>query len=80
MRDEYDFSRSIPNPYVGSTNQPVVISLDRAAAEYFQQLANEAGISQRDLIQLYLKDCVNSQRKPSIAWVEPQPDSITTPN
>jgi predicted DNA binding CopG/RHH family protein len=36
--------------------------------EYFKKLAEETGIPYQNLINLYLRDCVQSRRKPSIKW------------
>ena len=38
MRDEYDFSKSIKNPYTDQTKVPVTICLDKANLDYFKKL------------------------------------------
>lgn len=70
MRDEYDFSQSVPNPYISKLEDAVTIKLEHQVAEYFKQLATESGIPLHNLISLYLKDCVRTQRKPLLEWTE----------
>ena len=36
--------------------------------EYFKNLANETGVPYQQLINLYLKDCVENQKKIKISW------------
>ncbi len=67
MRDEYDFSRASPSPYVGPKQQ-ITIRLDQGSVEYFKQLADETGIPYQSLINLYLRDCVKAGRKPDLSW------------
>jgi hypothetical protein len=37
--------------------------------DYFKKLSEETGIPSENLINLYLQDCVKSERKPSLEWV-----------
>ncbi|MBN8563874.1 hypothetical protein Q2T42_21310 [Leptolyngbya boryana CZ1] len=69
MKDEYDFSQSVKNPYAQKLKQHVTVQLDEEAIAYFKTLAEEIGISYQNLINLYLQDCVKTQRKPSLNWV-----------
>ncbi len=68
MRDEYDFSNGVKNPYIKKLKKPVTIRLDDDVITYFKNLANEKGIPYQSLINLYLKDCVENQREPSFSW------------
>jgi len=68
MRDEYDFSQSVQNPYVRKLKKQVTIRLEDDVVAYFKQLAEDTGIPYQSLINLYLRDCVRSQRKPSLDW------------
>lgn len=72
MREEYDFSQSVANPYLSQLEEAITIKLDSQDAEYFKQLATEVGIPIQNVISLYLKDCVQAQRKPSISWTDAQ--------
>lgn len=69
MKDEYDFSQSIKNPYADKLKEAMTIQLEEEVVSYFEALAEETGTSYQTLINLYLKDCVKSQRKPSSEWV-----------
>lgn len=66
MRDEYDFSKSIRNPYLPKLGKQVVLSLDEGVVDYFRAVSTEMGISYQSAIALYLKDCVRSGRKVSV--------------
>ncbi|MEA5599284.1 DUF6364 family protein [Rivularia sp. UHCC 0363] len=69
MKDNYDFSLSVKNPYTKKLKKQVTIRLEEDVVEYFKSLAEETGISYQSLINLYLQDCVKSQRKPSLEWL-----------
>jgi len=69
MRDEYDFSQSTQNPYSKKLKKQVTIRLEEDVVDYFKQIAEEIGIPYQTLINLYLRDCARSQRKPSLDWV-----------
>jgi len=70
MRREYDFSklRGRRNPYAKELKKQVTIRLGIDILEYFKDLAGETGIPYQNLINLYLRDCVVSGRKPSFKW------------
>jgi len=36
--------------------------------EYFKNLAAETGVPYQNLINLYLRDCIKSNRKQSLNW------------
>jgi uncharacterized protein (DUF4415 family) len=70
MRKEYDFDKmkGRKNPYAKRLKQQVTIRMGVDIIEYFKKLAEETGIPYQNLINLYLRDCVQSHRKPSIKW------------
>ncbi len=70
MRKEYDFEKmkGRKNPYAKRLKQQVTIRMGVDIIEYFKKLAQETGIPYQNLINLYLRDCVQSHRKPSIKW------------
>jgi predicted DNA binding CopG/RHH family protein len=70
MRDNYDFSDSIPNPYTKKLKKQITIRLDEGTIRYFEELAEKKGIPYQSLINLYLKDCADSHRDLDIHWVE----------
>ena len=69
MRDEYDFSDSIKNPYTKKLKKQITIRLEPEVIDYFKELAEETGIPYQSLMNLYLQDCMKSQRKLSLEWV-----------
>ncbi|BAY15330.1 hypothetical protein NIES21_11460 [Anabaenopsis circularis NIES-21] len=65
MKSEYDLAnmKSRPNPYAKQLKQQVTLPLGIEVIEFFQKKAEEKGISYQELINLYLQDCVLSQRE-----------------
>lgn len=68
MRDEYDFSGSVENPYSKRLKKQVTIRLDAETIEYFKAMAEEDGIPYQSLINLYLRDCAEHHRKLKMEW------------
>jgi len=68
MRDEYDFSNARKNPYAKALKKQITIRIDEPTIEYFKQMAEENGIPYQSLINLYLRDCAQANRKLEIAW------------
>ena len=63
MRDEYDFTHSVKNPYVRKLKQQITIRLEADTIAYFKALADETGITYQNLINLYLADCAKNHKK-----------------
>ncbi|MDB4885655.1 MAG: uncharacterized protein JWN79_1093 [Gemmatimonadetes bacterium] len=68
MKAEYDFSKAKPNPYAKRLKRSVTIRLDEATIAYFQALAGELDVPYQTLINLYLRDCAVSGRRPAMTW------------
>ena len=68
MRKNYDFSKSVKNPYAKSINKQITIRLDQDTIEYFKNMSEELGIPYQNLINLYLRDCVGINRKLNLKW------------
>ena len=68
MRDHYDFSNSVKNPYAKKLKKQVTIRLDEDIVEYFKGLADDKGIPYQSLINLYLRDCAQSHRDLKMQW------------
>ena len=68
MRDEYDFSNARKNPYAKALKKQITIRIDEPTIAYFKQMAEESGIPYQSLINLYLRDCAQANRKLEIAW------------
>lgn len=70
MRKEYDFSKleGHKNPYAKELKKQVTIRMGVDIIDYFKRMADETGIPYQNLINLYLRECVQSQRKLSVKW------------
>ena len=69
MKEEYDFSQSVKNPYIKKLKKQVTIRLEEEVISYFKNLSDDTGIPYQSLINLYLQDCAKTQRKPSLEWL-----------
>lgn len=65
MKEEYDFEnmKGHKNPYASKLKQQITIKVETDILEYFQNQSKETGIPYQELIHLYLRDCVVSNRK-----------------
>ncbi len=68
MRDEYDFSKAKKNPYAKELKKQVTMNLSPIVIAYFKKEAEETGIPYQTLINLYLIDCVKSNKKLDLTW------------
>ena len=71
MNKEYDFSKSVKNPYAKQLKKQVTLRLGVDVIDYFKNLAEETGISYQNLINLYLQDCALAHKKLRLTWVSP---------
>jgi predicted DNA binding CopG/RHH family protein len=72
MRKEYDFSNSVKNPYAKRFKKQITIRIENETIDYFKDLAQETDIPYQKLINLFLRDCAQNNRKPSIKWLSNQ--------
>ena len=72
MKAEYDLEkmRGRRNPYSARLKRQVTIRLGIDVIDYFKELAEETGIPYQNLINLYLRDCVVTGRRPALGWEE----------
>ena len=70
MREEYDIKELNPrkNPYAKQLKRQVTMNIDVSTVEYFKEESAEYGIPYQTLINLYLKDCVDKNKKLNIDW------------
>ena len=70
MKKEYDLTKmkGRKNPYVKQLKKQITIRLGVDVIEYFKDLSKETGIPYQNLINLYLRDCANSNRRPELKW------------
>jgi len=69
MRKEYDFSKSKKNPYAKILKKQITIRIENETVEYFKNLSENLGIPYQNLINLYLKDCAQKNKKLKMEWV-----------
>ena len=70
---EYDLSKlkSRPNPYAKRLRKQITLKVGLDVIAYFEQLSQETGIPYQNLINLYLRDCMASQRQLKLEWLQP---------
>ena len=68
MKKEYNFSRGRRNPYAARLKAHVTILVDKPTIAYFKALSRDTGIAYRTLMNFYLRDCVISRKRLSLAW------------
>ena len=70
MLNEYDFSHAKKNPYAKALKKQITINIDSSTIDYFKEQSEQMGIPYQTLINLYLKDCVESKRHLTMSWKE----------
>jgi len=68
MRESYDFSKAIKNPYAKRVKKQITIRLDQDTIAYFKAMAEDKGIPYQSLINLYLRDCAGEHRQLKTTW------------
>lgn len=69
-KQEWDLSKmkSRPNPYASRLKKRLTLRVNADVITYFKAMAEETDIPYQSLINLYLVDCVNSQRTLQLSW------------
>ena len=60
--------KSRRNPYVDKLKRQVTIRMADDVIAYFKNLRDETGIPYQTLINLYLSDCMQNNRRPDLSW------------
>ena len=68
MHKEYDFSKAKKNPYANQLKKQITIRLDEDSIDYLKSVSEKVGIPYQSLINLYLRDCAESQRTLDLSW------------
>jgi predicted DNA binding CopG/RHH family protein len=68
MKSKYDFSKGKKNPYAKRLKQQVTIRLAKDTISYFKEQGQKTGLPYQNLIDLYLSDCAQHQKKLSLHW------------
>lgn len=67
MRDDYDFTNAIKNPYSDRLKKQITIRLDDTVIAYFKEMADQTGMPYQNIIYYYLLDCVKNNKKMKIS-------------
>ena len=68
MKKEYDFTNARKNPYASQLVKQITIRLDEDLIGYFKGISEQVGIPYKSLINLYLRDCAEHNRKLDLRW------------
>ena len=68
MRDDYDFTNTIKNPYSDRLKKQITIRLDDTVIAYFKEMADQTGMPYQNIINYYLLDCVKNNKKMKISF------------
>ncbi len=63
MPEIIDFTKAIHNPYINKMRKDISISIPIRTLNYFRDQADTLGVSFQTVINMYLTDCANNQRK-----------------
>ena len=64
MRKNYDFSNAVRNPYAKRLKRQLTIRLDEKTISYFQGLSREMSLPYQTLMNMYLRDCAETGKRP----------------
>ncbi len=68
MKKQYDFTGAIRNPYAKRLKKQVTIRIDPETIDYFKRLSGENGIPYQTLINLFLRNCAATRKRPRMTW------------
>jgi len=68
MKANYDFSKSVRNPYLSKAKKQLTIRLDEDTITYFKALSQQNGIPYQNLMNLYLRECAESAKRLKMSW------------
>ncbi len=68
MRKRYNFTDARLNPYATRLTRRITIRLDEDTLAYFKKLAEDSEIQYQTLINLYLRECARTRKKPAMRW------------
>jgi len=68
MKDEYDFTNSVKNPYAKKVKKQISIKIEIDTIDYFKELSKKVGIPYQNLMNSYLTDCAIKHVEPKLKW------------
>ena len=70
MRDDYDFTNAIKNPYSDRLKKQITIRLDDTVIAYFKEMADQTGMPYQNIINYYLLDYVKNNKNMKISFYD----------
>ena len=70
MKKNSDFSSAVRNPYAKRLKKQLTIRLDEDTISYFQGLSREMSLPYQTLMNMYLRDCAETRKRPH--WAAPR--------
>ncbi len=64
MKEKYDFTNAVKNPYAKKLKKAISIRIDDDVIEYFKQIATSVGVPYQALMNLYLRQVKNDELVP----------------
>jgi len=68
MKENYDFSKAVKNPYAKRLKRQLTIRLDQDTIDYFQEMARDLSLPYQTLINMYLRECAVSRKRLRLHW------------
>lgn len=68
MKEEYDFSNAVKNPYAKKLKKQITINIDNDTIRYFKLQSDHVGVPYQTLINLYLTDCAKNNKTLHMTW------------
>ena len=68
MKKEYDFTNGIKNPYAKKLKKQITINVNNEVIDYFKKMSVETGIPYQNIINLFLVECVKTNKKIDLNW------------
>jgi uncharacterized protein (DUF4415 family) len=67
-KKHYDFSKSVRTPYLSKAKKQLTLCIDGDTIKYFKALAEQSGIPYQNVLNLYLRECAETEKKLTINW------------
>ncbi len=68
MKENYDFSKAVKNPYAKRLKRQLTIRLDQDTIDYFQEMGRDLSLPYQTLINMYLRECAASRKRLRLHW------------
>ena len=68
MKQEYDFTKGVKNPYTKHLKKQITININEDVLEYFKSMSLETGIPYQSLINMYLIDCMKNKKTINLSF------------